>query len=121
MTEPLARVGNRADELNPLPRAIFDAPTKADRTRPAITLPGGRALFRCDVPPRSQPRRAFGLGSFSSIGCARRAGLSNFDTSLQPGSDPRRVGADAFHDRNHGGFSEQGVAKGLQGVAYGHG
>jgi len=70
---------------------------------------GGRATF---IPARA-PRVGVLYPFVSAADYARDR--INFDTSRKPGSDPRRVGANAFHGNNHGASNVQGLGKGFQG------
>lgn len=84
-----------------LPRANLRRPLVKVRTSPAISLsPGGRALFRCDVPPRSQPRRGFGPGAFYFFASRREFG-----------DQTTRDNADAFHAKQHRSANVRQVEK----------
>jgi len=92
--------------------------------------------LRCDFSPRSLPARflparatgpvarspsVVGDGAFLLHG-GRGFGLPlKFCARRKPGSNPTRDRTDPFHVRKHGAFDEQGLTKGVQGVACGHG
>lgn len=98
-----------------LPRDVPTLP-RNDIASPAISLsPGGRALFRCDVPPRSHLGRRVRAGLFIP-GSAMRAVLQNFDTSPELGGNERRVRADGLHGFNHEASNGQEVVNLCQGV-----
>ena len=98
-----ARAAGTSRKPYDFPRAVL---FPRDSTSPAATpISGGRALFSvAGVSGRFLPDSHANLPGASASGLFfngsspyGRAGLLNFDTSPKPGSDTRRVGADAFH------------------------
>jgi len=104
---PMRADGSRVRILNSIPDAVPTLPTLNDSIRPTADLsPGGRALLpRCDVPPRSQPRRGFGPGAFIRV--LHRAEFG--DHAIQDCGD-------AFHSNNYGASNGREAGKNTQGV-----
>lgn len=82
-------------------------------------LPRDSAAFspRCDLTPRSHLGRRVRGGPFI-LGSVTRAGLLNFDTSPKPASNPRRVGAKAFHGSNHRSIHVSEIAQVVSGTTH---
>lgn len=121
--------------LNHSSPGVADSPRILNsNTRSTVDSLGGRALFpawqkngwlmavRRFLPGRFNGSRAHLPGlrarAFYSIGSVTRAGLLNFDTSPKPASNPRRVGADAFHGSNHRSIHVSEIAQVVSGTTH---